>query len=399
MISVDFAPNETGRDVLTSVKAFFSPWKKGKTIDIVRRDIATRFGVKDSQASLFLSGRSAIHTALRVLAVGSGDEVIVPGFTCEAVVLPIQEQGAMTIYADIDSKSYSATLARVRSLITSKTKAIFLQHTFGMTPSDRGALLSLAASKDIPVIEDMAHGFSSIACTDHPETIKLLSFGRSKAFSSVFGGALIVPQNLVPSVSKHMSSLVMPSSSFIFQTLAYVPLSVFIKATYDIGIGKAVHALVRALHLLSPEISSIEKSGRYDGWLDKKYPNALAVLLAPQLKRLNRTLEHHSRIARIYASELLSGNLEDYALPISRFPVLVKNRAYTLSVLHAHGILLGTWYVQPVAPKELDMSHLGYESGSCPTAEKVCEHIVNLPMHVTESQAQDICRMMKSLVL
>ena len=399
MISVDFAPNETGRDVFTSLHALLSPWKHGAAQEKAKQEIASRFGVEESQVFLFLSGRSAIYTILKALGCSLGDEVIVPGFTCEAVVLPIQEIGATPIYVDIEPGTYSATASRVQEHIGTRTKALFLQHTFGMTPRDREELLSLTASKGISVIEDLAHGFSSQVMRDHEETIKVLSFGRSKAFSSVFGGALIVPKDISKDVARETKNIISPSSLFILQTLLYVPLSVLIKSTYDIGLGKVIHAVCRSLHILSPEISRVEKSGKFDSWLHRLYPNALAILLLPQLHRLTSMNERRAQIAHIYTAELFGGRKPEISIPISRFPVLVKNRSYVLSLMHSRKIYLGSWYVQPIAPQELDMSHLQYENGSCPTAERVCEHIINLPLHVSRVQAREICRMIKPFVL
>lgn len=394
MISVDFAPNQTAADVPAFFRAFFSSWKRGPALTRVRSRLAERFEVNQAQVFLFLSGRSAIYTALKSLRMYEGDQVIVPSFTCEAVVLPILKLGGTPIYADIEPKTYTLTLDEVKSKVTSKTKVILLQHTFGLLPEDREGILTFARTKKIHVIEDMAHGFAPKVTTDHPETIKILSFGRSKAFSSVFGGALIVPEEFKDKVGEYYSRLTYPTLGFIAQTLLYVPVSLCIKLTYHIGIGRLIHAVVRASRLLIPEISQIEKSGKYDGWLDNLYPNALAILLESQLIRFEETTKRRQAVIQIYQEEL-----GIHGRPVSRFPVLVIDRSHVKSLFRDQGIFLGTWYVQPVAPQELDLTHMQYVRGSCKEAERICDHVVNLPLHVSLSQAHMICRMIKPHLL
>ena len=48
----------------------------------------------------------------------------------------------------------------------------------------------------------------------------------------------------------------------------------------------------------------------------------------------------------------------------------------------ASHILLGDWYNTPVAPSGTDFKKIGYDSGSCPQAEKLAKEIVNLPTHI-----------------
>ena len=58
-------------------------------------------------------------------------------------------------------------------------------------------------------------------------------------------------------------------------------------------------------------------------------------------------------------------------------------------------IFFGSWYSQPVAPKELLLEKVGYIMGSCPVAEQINKEIINLPTLITEKEAEGIVRQLK----
>jgi dTDP-4-amino-4,6-dideoxygalactose transaminase len=56
-------------------------------------------------------------------------------------------------------------------------------------------------------------------------------------------------------------------------------------------------------------------------------------------------------------------------------------------------IELGTWFETPLHPLPLDQHRLiGYELGTCPTAESTAFGVINLPLHerVTSGEAERI---------
>jgi len=105
------------------------------------------------------NGTVALDSALKVLDVGKGDEVIVTSRTFLASVSSIVNAGAVPVFADIDCDSQNITAATVSAVLTSRTKAIVCVHLAGW-PCDMGAIMALAAECDLYVIEDcaQAHG-------------------------------------------------------------------------------------------------------------------------------------------------------------------------------------------------------------------------------------------------
>jgi perosamine synthetase len=105
------------------------------------------------------SGTAALHAALMLADVGSGDEVIVPSFaqtsTAEAVALT----GAKPVFADINPKTYCLDPKSVEEKVTSKTRAIVPVHVYGLM-AEMEAINEIAREHDVFVIEHacQAHG-------------------------------------------------------------------------------------------------------------------------------------------------------------------------------------------------------------------------------------------------
>lgn len=397
MIATDFASNESGRDALVALKLLLTPyrWKRGSALEEVRMAIGDMFSLDATSVSFFLSGRAAIHAVLRALLLPDKAEIIVTGFTCEAVVLPILALGLKPIYVDIEADTYALKTAEIRKHISAKTKVLMLQHTFGMSPKFRSELLSLAKQHKLIVIEDLAHGFdTSLMASDRSGSIKILSFGRSKALSSVYGGAVITnDKDLSQRIGAYASSLSYPSWRFIKQVLLYKIFGVVVKATYDWYLGKALHALLKVFHVLPPEINRTEKYGTYDPWLERAYPNALAVLLQSQLQHAGAVASQRKKNIDLYQNAFGVSLTSD---PVARFPLLVESPKDVLKAAAKQHVYLGNWYVQPVAPKELVLSKVHYKTGSCPVAERVCKHIINLPTTISQRDAQRIIDIVKN---
>jgi dTDP-4-amino-4,6-dideoxygalactose transaminase len=64
-----------------------------------------------------------------------------------------------------------------------------------------------------------------------------------------------------------------------------------------------------------------------------------------------------------------------------RYPVMVTDKPRALASARKARIELGDWFLSPVHPKRDRWEAAGYEKGSCPIAEDICAHVVNLPTH------------------
>lgn len=101
------------------------------------------------------NGMDAIEIALRVLDIGSGDEVITTPMTAFATVLAILRAGATPVLADIDPQTALLSLAGVERCVSPKTRAVVLVHLYGQV---RGmeAWTAFCVQWGIALIEDCA---------------------------------------------------------------------------------------------------------------------------------------------------------------------------------------------------------------------------------------------------
>jgi perosamine synthetase len=107
------------------------------------------------------SGTSALHLALELAGIGSGDEVILPAQTFVASGLVIKQQHATPVFADIDYETGNISVESIKSKITSKTKAIMPVH-WGGYPCDMEEIRAIAVKHNLVIIEDAAHALGAV---------------------------------------------------------------------------------------------------------------------------------------------------------------------------------------------------------------------------------------------
>lgn len=106
------------------------------------------------------SGTDALHIALLLAGVEKGDEVISTAMTAEPTNVAISMVGGKVVWADVDPSSGLLSPESVKSLITSKTKAIILVHYAGMV-CNMNEFNKISKEYNIPIIEDAAHAMGS----------------------------------------------------------------------------------------------------------------------------------------------------------------------------------------------------------------------------------------------
>lgn len=138
------------------------------------------------------SGTAALHLALLLLGVGSGDEVISTPMTAEPTNTTIAITGAKVVWADVDSETGLLDPSSVRKKISERTKAIMLVHYAGMV-CDMDAFNKLSDETGIPVIEDAAHALGSKyngKVVGANSRYTCFSFQAIKQMTTIDGGAI-----------------------------------------------------------------------------------------------------------------------------------------------------------------------------------------------------------------
>lgn len=402
-ISPSLSPNTDRFDILQALQILLSPfqWKKGNDLGWVHQWFVDHFGFWE--IAFFNSGRSALLALLQVFDIGEADEVLVQAFTCVAVPNSVLWAGAKPVYVDID-ESYNLDPDDVEKKITQKTKAMIIQHTFGI-PAQVEKLLALAKKYKILVIEDCAHALGATYKGTKLGAFgdaSFFSFGRDKVVSSVWGGAAHINSKFKIQHSKLTSyeeKLKYPSLFWIFQQLLHPIAFSFILPSYNVGVGKMLLVVLQKLHLLSFPIYQEEKNGQQPKEFSRQYPNALASLLKIQLTKLDIMLQKRRSRARQYRAGLKS--IANIQLPPNsneagwlRYPIQVEQIQNILIKAKMSGIMLGKWYHNVIDPRDVQFQMIGYKSGSCPKAELAAKKILNLPTLISEEDAMRVIQLL-----
>ena len=152
--------------------------------------LCERLGVKYAQ--LTSSGTSALSTALAILGIGAGDEVIMPTFTFVASFEAVLSVGAIPVLVDVDS-TLTLDPAAVRQAITPRTKCIMPVHMCGAM-ADLDPLLSICKEHNLVLLEDACQSTGAQYKGRHLGTIGqagTLSFDFVKTVTCAEGGAVL----------------------------------------------------------------------------------------------------------------------------------------------------------------------------------------------------------------
>jgi dTDP-4-amino-4,6-dideoxygalactose transaminase len=139
------------------------------------------------------SGTTALITALHVLGVDAGDEVIVSPFTFIATYNVVFNQKALPVFADTDLETFTINPHKIEEKINERTTAILPVHIAGL-PADMNRILAIGKKHNLPVIEDACQAWLAEYDNKMCGTLGDLgcfSFQNSKHIPSGEGGALV----------------------------------------------------------------------------------------------------------------------------------------------------------------------------------------------------------------
>lgn len=106
------------------------------------------------------SGTSALHLALVLAGVKSGDEVILPAQTFVATGMAILFAGAIPVFADVDPLTGNISPKSIQNVISLKSRAVLAVHWSGRV-CEMDAIQDIANEHALVVVEDAAHALGA----------------------------------------------------------------------------------------------------------------------------------------------------------------------------------------------------------------------------------------------
>ncbi|MDY6867094.1 MAG: DegT/DnrJ/EryC1/StrS family aminotransferase [Chloroflexota bacterium] len=370
--------------------------------------------IKSYKSFLLYRGETAIYTSLLAMGIGQGDEVILQSFTCPSVPYPIINSGATPVYVDIDPTTFSLDPNKIEEKISKKTKAIVIQHTFGI-PAAIDPILDIARTYNLWVIEDCCHAFGARYKGQEVGTfgdVAIYSFGWYKPLVLGVGGAAVVNNSflrqkmvalqkatITPSLKE---TFMMHTQYFAYELLSNPSLFWFQRDIYhkikNYRQRKARAASQRNKKESPPQENKISQEVQNQGNIPPQNGKINVKGIIPfQKKRLFQkldqftgdTIPHQSWIVSQYEKRLSRTHykpleLDDHLEPVFyKYPLLSDHQEDILKEAPEARIELSNLFVSPIYPpwRRRLWGRLGYQPGTCPISEGISDRIIALPVH------------------
>jgi len=363
----------------------------------------------------FFKGRVALYAILRAIGIKHGDEIILPGFTCVVVPNAIVYLGAKPIYVDIDPNTYNIDVSKLEeklmqySALSTQPKAVIVQHSYGI-PADMDKIVELTKKYNLYLLEDSCHAMGSKYKSNEVGTFGDAAFFSSqwsKPITTGLGGWAIVNN---PELRKKMEVLypefMEPSfKENILLRIQYMVYSRFFKPSifwFAQGMYRTLSRLGIALGSSSIEELECKMPGGYEKRMSVWQRN----LLKKKLVEMHKYIEHRKWVTSLYEKTLKEKGIETVNLPeyyepvFLRYPILAKDKRKLLKEAKKKRIEIGDWFLSPIHPNLDGWEKVGYQKGSCPVAEEICQHVINLPTHlkIGEKEVREIVEFVSGYV-
>lgn len=164
---------------------------QGKTVTQFEEAYAKLLGVKRCVA--MCNGTNSLLTALRMLDIGVGDEVIVSPYTFIATYNVVLESCALPVFADTDPETFQINPDKIEERITENTRAILPVHILGI-PANMDRITEIAKKHNLKVIEDACQAWLAQwrgKCCGTIGDLGCFSFQNSKHLPAGEGGAVV----------------------------------------------------------------------------------------------------------------------------------------------------------------------------------------------------------------
>src|SRR5436190_9103204 len=135
-------PNFWGNEQQYVCDALTSSWISGGAfVDRLEHDFAAYCGTR--HALTVTNGTAALHLAYLGLGLGPGDEIVVPGFGFLSAANIALQISARPVFCEVDPRTWCMRADDIAPLLTKRTRAIVVVHTYGNV-CDMDNILDLA---------------------------------------------------------------------------------------------------------------------------------------------------------------------------------------------------------------------------------------------------------------
>tara|TARA_B110000003_G_scaffold262752_1_gene285729 strand:- start:7677 stop:9014 length:1338 start_codon:yes stop_codon:yes gene_type:complete len=355
--------------------------------------------IGEGRAISFAACRMAFYSYMKILKIGNGDEVIIQASNCSVMVNAVLRIGATPVFADIDINTLGTDPKSVSNLITSKTKLIVAQHSFGI-PCEIDEIMKIANDHNIKVLEDCAltvgSKYKDVVIGNWGDAA-LFSIDHSKPLNCMIGGLLYLNndklydqlkkfRDVMPNLNnKHQIALY---KQFLFERKYYIP--------NNYSKAKIIELLNRILNKIrKPQVVFLTDDYNHPSKLKNanypfpaKLPTFISQLGLYELKHFKKNKESKVQSLNEFITIFRKYNKLDL-LPKAYFDKrneIIPQRliAHLPNKHKAYNYFSKTfetnksWFQDPFIGCE-NVEDLGYTYGSCVSSELSAKKIINFP--------------------
>lgn len=318
------------------------------------------------KALLTTSCTHALEMAALLLDIQEGDEVIVPSFTFVSTVNAFVLRGARPVFVDICPRTLNLDPNLLRSRISQKTRAICAVHYAGVG-CEMDAIMEVANSHRVPVVEDNAHGLFGRYKEKPLGTfgrMATLSFHETKNLTCGEGGALLInDEGLIERAEILREKGTNRSKFFRGQVDKY--------SWVDIGSSYLPSDILSAYLLAQLEASSEIQARRKRIW-----------------ERYYEKLEDWAREHNVGLPFVPPHCDQAYHMFYLILPSLAKRQGL-IEHLKIHNIM-GVFHYLPLHLSPMG-AKFGGKQGDCPVTERISDTLLRLPFYFDlDFEAQDL---------
>lgn len=352
---------------------------------------------------LFLnSGRSSLWLLLKALKEikPEKEEVIIPAYTCPAVISALLKAGLIPILCDNKLEDFGLDISDLKKRISHKTLAVIVVHLFAY-PANIKEVKETCDKFNIYVIEDAAQAFGNTTFDSLKEKLGMIgdagffSFGRGKPISILHGGLLVTESKEIFLKAQEIYQFLNGSERF---------------ATLKYGLSLSSYKLFSNpyLYWIPQHIPSLHL-GETIFEPDFRTSRGLAST-ALLLKEMIASIEEEKQIRREHSNWYFSNlkTIVDVQHPINpdfpflRYPILIKNRLLRdklLKKLTLQGTGAAQFYPCPLNEIPV-LNDILKDSQTYPKAKEIADRLITLPVHsgVSTSKLQKITQIIKRSV-
>ncbi|MEX2151185.1 MAG: aminotransferase class I/II-fold pyridoxal phosphate-dependent enzyme [Steroidobacteraceae bacterium] len=375
--TVDREDISLARSLIAGAKS----WSDERAIRSFEKSFASWNGSLGARS--FMGGRVALTAAIAALQLKAGDEVVIPAYTCVVVPNAFSFAGIAVRFCDVELETFGPDIDALQRSISSGTRAILVQHLYGLVARDLEKILELARRKRIHVIEDCAHAMGAVLHGRKVGTfgdIGFYSTEQSKVIST-FNGGVAATNNpeLLQRLDRFQRASPFPSNGRIQTLLTNFVLEYQLQKNSWRWLTSEFHRYRHRQDILQSTTEE-ELNGIRPAHYGQRMPSPLAELALSQMKKIDAynqlrraNAAHWARVCeerRYKAPLVIEGSVPIYL----RYPVMVpaSRKQDVRWCLREFGVKPGVWFTGELHPVARPMP-------GCPNARQAVERCINLP--------------------